>query len=223
MRDCYHLAVCGRYSVTNLLSLRRFAPAIDWDALDLAPNNNCSPTQMLPIVIPATSGGRRLVLAQWGFIPPWSDTRRPRFSTHNAKTESLAESKLWSAALTKPVAGERGRCLVLAEAFYEWQQLGSRKQPHLISLPDRQPFAFAGLYGKWHDRQSGEDVFSFTIITCPANAYLQDIHQRMPVILDEADEERWLHSSDWEDCLALCRPCADDHLIALPVARVPAL
>ena len=107
-------------------------------------------------------------------------------STFNARGEEIA---------TKPVfreAFKRRRCLVVLDAFYEWKQVGPRdKQPYALALKAHGPMAMAGLYENWRS-PTGENVPSATIITCPPNALVAELHNRMPVILPPETWPAWL-------------------------------
>ena len=103
----------------------------------------------------------------------------------NARAETLAEKPSFRSAF------KRRRCLVLADGFYEWEKLETKKQPYYFQLRDKQPFAFAGLWEEWHSPEN-EKIASCTIITTNANELLQSIHNRMPVILEQPDYEQWL-------------------------------
>jgi len=91
------------------------------------------------------------------------------------------------------------RCLILTDSFFEWQWLdekGKQKQKFLITLPNNEPFAFAGLWSEWTDKQSGEIINTFTILTTEANELMSKIHntkKRMPVILSQNNETDWLN------------------------------
>jgi len=81
----------------------------------------------------------------------------------------------------------------LADGFYEWkddEKKGS-KTPYRFVLKSREPFAFAGLWDIWK-KPGGDMLLSFTIITTEANDLIHTIHNRMPVILSEKDEDIWL-------------------------------
>lgn len=108
----------------------------------------------------------------------------------NARAETIAEKPSFRTAL------RRRRCLVLADGFYEWQQVpGSRtKCPMRIVLRTGEPFAFAGLWETWRD-PAGQVIPSCTIITTGANRLLAPIHHRMPVILSRDSESLWLDGS----------------------------
>jgi len=81
---------------------------------------------------------------------------------------------------------EQRRCLLLADGFYEWKGNRGSKQPYRIERPDREPYAYAGLWETWE--QNGETVGTCTILTTEANDVVADIHDRMPVILEPEDE-----------------------------------
>lgn len=69
---------------------------------------------------------------------------------------------------------------------------GKRKMPMWIQLKKREPFAFAGLWDCWQDRDSEIELYTFTIITTRPNALLRPIHDRMPVIYDAGMGRQWL-------------------------------
>ena len=104
----------------------------------------------------------------------------------NARAETLVEKRTFKSLLGK------SRCLVPASGFYEWKKLpGGGKTPYFFGLKRGAPFAFAGLWTVWHVGREDE-IRSFTIITTSANEIMAPIHDRMPVILHEKDESRWL-------------------------------
>ena len=80
-------------------------------------------------------------------------------------------------------------CLVIADSFYEWKTIGTRKQPYRIMLKSGEPFAMAGIYARDRDDHSH---LNFSIITTTANEIMQPIHERMPVILPLHREREWL-------------------------------
>ncbi len=131
-------------------------------------------------------GKRELVRLYWGLIPSWA--KDPRFGDHtfNARAETVA---------TKPSfrhAFKFRRCLIPVDGFYEWQKTPRGKQPYFITHRDGQPLALAGLWEHWTDPVSGTAIESASIIVTEANASLCPIHDRMPVIIDPEDHERWL-------------------------------
>ncbi|MFM7850700.1 MAG: SOS response-associated peptidase, partial [Flammeovirgaceae bacterium] len=105
----------------------------------------------------------------------------------NARSETLHEKPSFKNLL------KHKRCLVLADGFYEWRTLSSRKkQPFRIKLKGDSLFAMAGLWDEWIDPSSGEAVRTFTIITVPANPLIHELHDRMPAILKPEDENKWI-------------------------------
>jgi len=96
-------------------------------------------------------------------------------------------------AFKKPIQSQR--CLVITDAYYDWSD---QNKPYLVFLQNKnRPFAFAGLYDLWKHPESGEIIYSFTIITTTANELLQSIGvKRMPVILSRSNETDWIKSSN---------------------------
>lgn len=103
----------------------------------------------------------------------------------NARGETIAEKPSFRAAF------KSRRCLIPASGFYEWKAEGKYKQPWYVSLKSGDPMAFAGLWEAWHPKE-GETIESCCIITTDANALMQPIHDRMPVILNPDQWETWL-------------------------------
>lgn len=135
----------------------------------------------------------RVHLMQWGLVPVWSRDReeaeRIRKGTYNARSESLHEKPSFKGALN------RGRCLIIAGGFFEWQLVNKIKIPWYISLKNGDPFVFAGLCDSWRDPLSGELLNSCSIITTKANPLMEKIHntkKRMPVILKKEMERQWI-------------------------------
>ena len=111
------------------------------------------------------------------------------------------------------------RCLVPANSFFEWQKTGQGKVPYRIMLKSEELFSFAGLWDAWTDKETGEVLHTFSIITTDANELVRPIHDRMPVILSPEAEELWLdeHESK-EDLLSLLVPYKADEMKAYPVS-----
>jgi putative SOS response-associated peptidase YedK len=113
------------------------------------------------------------------------------------------------------------RCLVPADAFYEWQKLDTKtKQPFAIALKSNEPYAFAGLWEKWKDRNAGADLLTFTIITTDPNEVVLPLHDRMSVIIPERDYDRWLQPGDpTRPPVDLLRPYDADKMTAWKVDK----
>jgi putative SOS response-associated peptidase YedK len=179
------------------------------------PRYNAAPSQALPIVRRGGRGGRELALARWGLVPSWSKGPDARFSMINARAETVAEKPAYRGAF------RHRPCLVPADGFYEWQARGKGvKQPYYFSLPSGKTFAFAGLWEHWLGA-GGDEIESFTIIVTDANACVQPVHERMPVILRPEDYPCWLGEEDApaRARLALLKPFPADEMRSWPVSR----
>ena len=103
---------------------------------------------------------------------------------------------------------------MLADGFYEWQRAVSGKVPYRITLKTEEPFAFAGIWSTVHDA-AGQEQQTFAIITTEANELMAPIHNRMPVILQERDEEDWLNPQiSLDDVQAMLAPFPAELLTA---------
>jgi putative SOS response-associated peptidase YedK len=83
------------------------------------------------------------------------------------------------------------RCLIPADAFYEWMRTGKTKQPYCFEVNEGELFAFAGIWDGWKD-PSGNWVQTCSILTTTPNAVTSAVHDRMPVILDPHSYDLWL-------------------------------
>ena len=181
-----------------------------------APTYNGAPTDTLPIVRLDRERRRSLDLLRWGLIPWWAKDAKIGARCINAMAETVA---------TKPAfrdAFHRGqRCLVPADFFYEWQKTPTGKQPYAVGLADGALMAFAGLWERWKEPESGQPVYTFTIITGPPNELVAPIHNRMPVILTPKAWRRWLgeDEGDSQELLDLLRPYPADRMRAYPVGQ----
>jgi putative SOS response-associated peptidase YedK len=167
---------------------------------------NAAPTQDLGVVrFNPQTRQRSLDLLRWGLVPLWA--KDPSFGPKciNARSETVATNAIFREAF------ERRRCLVPADAFYEWQKVGKKGIPYAVA-PHRGLFAFAGLWERWRNPADASILRSFTIVTGPANDLCRPIHERMPVILASEHWALWLGEAEANasDLLALLKPCPDD-------------
>ncbi len=206
--------MCGRYAFFSPAEAVRRTFALD-DVPALEPRYNIAPTQDVPAVRAGEEGARSFAMLHWGLVPKWAKERAIGNRMINARSETLAEKPSFRDAYRKR------RCLVLADGWYEWQVTPAGKQPWFIRRKPAQPFAFAGLWERWKDPAGGAMLESCTIITTDAAAAIRKIHERMPVVLADADWDRWLDTafSDTDTLSALLKPYADDALEAWPVSR----
>jgi len=145
-----------------------------------------SPTQPVPVIRRHPKEPvRQLASLRWGLIPYWVKDPSIATGTINAKSETAA---------TKPAF--RGplrfrRCLIPADAFYEWRRTGTSKQPFCFEVRERELFAFAGLWDGWKNA-AGQWVKTCSILTTTPNAVTATVHDRMPVILEPDSYDLWL-------------------------------
>ena len=152
-------------------------------------------------IVKNTTQDFTIELGHWELIAPWVKTiqeakaGREKFNTLNATCERLLESKLF-----KPAALNY-RCLVLSTGFYEWRHYkpeGTKKDlayPYYITIKDQPLFYMAGIYQPWTDKETGETMDTFSIVTTKANGLMEQIHnkkKRMPTILNEAQAAEWI-------------------------------
>lgn len=177
--------MCGRFKLTVPFSeLVRLYGLMN--NVNLRPRYNIAPTQDIAAVR-SHADGRALDMLRWGLIPFWAKEKKIGYSTINAMAETITTKATFADAFKKR------RCLIIADGFYEWAKIGPKeRQPYLIQMRDRAPFAFAGLWERWKDWAAEEVVQSATIITTAANDLCGPIHDRMPAILAQADYAKWL-------------------------------
>ncbi len=189
--------MCGRYySNADKQQIAERFQLRDVPEVALAPDYNIAPTMFEPVIrVGRDSGKRELELMRWGLVPYFAKTPAAfkGFSTFNARAESIATSA------TFRVPFRKRRCLVPADGFYEWQTLEGEKKPvkkpFAISLTNREPMAFAGVWDAWKE-PDGRWLQSFSIITTEANELMSTVHTRMPVILHPRDWQEWLDRDD---------------------------
>jgi putative SOS response-associated peptidase YedK len=206
--------VCGRYTLSQpadaIEALADVVPGLR-DSIDLQPRFNIAPSQLAPVV--ANLAARAVELYRWGLVPHWADGLAIGSKMINARAEGLADRPAFRDAVV------RRRCLVLADGFYEWRGAGKVKQPLWIRLEPRRLFCFAGLWSKWKPKDGGETVRTFTIITASARGVVAPFHDRMPVIVDRRDWERWLHPEPLPlEALADILAPGDAELAVIPVS-----
>jgi putative SOS response-associated peptidase YedK len=222
--------MCGRYTSTSTVADLESLFEVDEVRADpLPPRYNVAPS--LPVYAVALTrpkpeeedkGPRRaLGTFRWGLIPSWAKEPSVGNRMINARAEGIADK----AAYRKAVS--RRRCLIPADAFYEWQRRTGRdgrpagKLPHAVRRRDGQPMALAGIWEVWRDpsRPDAEPVRSCAIVTTRANALMEPIHDRMPVVLEREDWAAWLDpATDMAVIEGLMVPATEGILAAYAVS-----
>ena len=178
--------MCGRYVRRG--DKQRIADAMRAEVwFEVFPSYNVAPGSFQPVIMQNDEGCREARMMWWGLIPFWAKDKKVGYSTINAMCETVASKPAFRESLKKR------RCLVPADAFYEWQKIDAKtKQAYAFGLKDDAMFAFAGLWERWKDIEKGETLESFTIVTTDPNAVTEKVHSRMPVILKPDAYARWL-------------------------------
>jgi putative SOS response-associated peptidase YedK len=204
--------MCGRYARKSAQELLAEWFEMDLEQMRWAPTWNAAPQSFQPVVRLSRDGGEREAsLLRWGVVPHWAKDARIELNTINARAEEAADKPVYREALKKR------RCLVPADAFYEWQRTGAKnRRPFAIALRSGEPCAFAGLWESWQPPE-GAPLETFTILTTAANALMEPIHNRMPVIVAPRDYKRWLDPSV-PPPLDLLRPYHAEEMRAWPVS-----
>ncbi|MGB8261979.1 MAG: SOS response-associated peptidase [Terracidiphilus sp.] len=207
--------MCGRFA-------RRSTGEVlaAWFGIDIedgpwfGPTFNAAPQSVQPVVrLNRETEAREFALLRWGLVPFWARDAKVGYSTINARAEEAAKKPAFREAMKKR------RCLVPADAFYEWQRRDEKsKQPFAIGMKSGSPYALAGLWERWQPKE-GEALESFTILTTDPNELMEPIHNRMPVIVERQDYGRWLEPGDpARPPVDLLRPYPAEKMQAWPVS-----
>ncbi len=166
---------------------------------------------------------------RWGFVPAETQTTEnaneflSQYNTLNAKAETLYESRLFQPAIQKQ------RCLVLCSGFFEWRhkspdKKNSEKYPFYVSLKDEGMFVFGGIWEKFTDRNTGEIIHTYAIITTHANDLMELVHntkKRMPLIIEPEKAMKWLSPELTDNEIkSYFQPFDSSKLKATPVKKI---
>ena len=193
--------MCGRFSqqrpASELAEIFSAEPIVD----DPGPRYNVAPTDEALVVV-QREDRRGVTSYRWGLIPHWADSAKVGSRMFNARAETVVGAPAFRDAF------QRKRCLVPVECFYEWRREGAVRQPYTIGRADGAPLVLAGLWDGWRDPATDTVRRSFTIVTSGPNEAMATIHNRMPVILPEADWDAWLDGrfADRGRLLAMLEP-----------------
>ena len=205
--------MCGRFVRKRSSSLLAREFGADHISDELQPSFNVAPTHDVAVIV--SDGARQLISMRWGLVPGWATDPKIGSSLINARAETLTRKTAFRDAF------QRRRCLVIADGFYEWKNVGGVKTPLLIQLKSERSFGFAGLYETWTP-PLGQPLTTCTIITTEPNELVRPIHNRMPVILLKEAEDLWLDSSlvDHHRLLDLLQPYPADEMNAYAVSSL---
>ena len=208
--------MCGRFTLSaSPTSLTDTFPGFELPD-QLTPRYNITPTQDVAVV--ANNNPGKIDLFRWGLIPSWAKDPTIGNRMINARSETLSQKPSFRTAY------RRWRCLILADGYYEWRKEpgGGAKTPFYIRMASEKPFAFAGLWEQWQPSRDADAVLSCTILTCPPNEMLEQIHHRMPVILDYDAYDLWLEPNNQPpaEMNHLLKPYPAEEMTAYPVSSL---
>lgn len=152
-------------------------------------NLNLAPTELVHVLRLNDDGEPQLVPMRWWLTPFWAKELSTKYSMFNAKSETAAKSP----AFKEPY--RKRRCVVPISGFYEWCRENNQKVPYYISAEDDNAMLLAGLWDKWRNRESGDALYSFTVLTTDAHESMRFVHHRQPVMLSLDEAKLWLDTT----------------------------
>ena len=200
--------MCGRFSVyiDDLELINRF-PNHDVAPFQTVKITNFAPTMQMPVIIE-----NQVVNMKWGLIPSWSLNKSFAHKLINARGETLLEKSSFKNLV------DTQRCIVPSNGFYEWDTVS--KSPYFVQPADGSLMNFCGLHTLWMD-ENRQPVNTFTIITTKSNQLMSVIHHRMPVILEQGSETKWLsRSNNFAEVQNLVKPIGDSSISITPIEKV---
>jgi putative SOS response-associated peptidase YedK len=204
--------MCGRYVTRTDAAIEAY-----WGLVEPWPRDfksyNVAPSLQVPVML-AGDAGRIGSLMRWGLIPFWAKGEAPRYSTINARVETLDKAPSYRGPWRRAQ-----RCVFPVLGFYEWKPEADGKQPYFIRMAGGEPFGLAGLWDR-SEKADGTAIESCTIITVPANSLVAEIHAtaRMPAIVTPATAAAWLEG-DQAQARAVLAPYEAGEMDAYRVSR----
>jgi putative SOS response-associated peptidase YedK len=210
--------MCRRFaqprSAEELARIFHARPAVDLPGERF----NVAPTDEVAAVV--EQRGERVVDAfRWGLVPFFAADRRDAARLINARSETAETSPAYRTSF------RHRRCIVPADAFYEWRRERDpatgrvRSHPFAIRRPDGDPLAMAGLWAVWRDPDTAERLYTCTILTGAPNELVAPLHDRMPIILEPADWDAWLAAeTSVLELRSMLRPLPAEGLVMHPVS-----
>ncbi len=217
--------MCGRYVIISKLKVIQKRFKVSPPPPDLfSPMSNISIGDKALVI--TNEQPDQLQLFQFGMTPSWAKKKMYLFNARSEGDHNKENDPRYNGAMgiiSKPAFRSpirRKRCLIIADAFMEGPKKEKLSKPFLIYMRQKKrPFAFAGIWDEWVNRETGEVSASYSIITTTANELLLKIgHHRSPVILDEEDEQTWLSDASLQEITPLLRPYPSEELNAYPIS-----
>lgn len=211
--------MCGRFvAATPVAELaERFLATQVEVGDDPGARYNVAPTDEVVVVAPARDGRRTIASLRWGLVPSWARVATGGPPMINLRAETVSQKPAFRRTLA------RRRCIIPADGFYEWKDMGGgrRKQPYFVRSRGGEPLALAGLWDVWKDPedQDAEWLRSCAIVTTEPNELVAPLHDRMPCVLAEEHWDTWLDPgvADADLLASFLRPYPAERMVAWPV------
>ncbi|WP_408976310.1 SOS response-associated peptidase [Paenibacillus jiagnxiensis] len=207
--------MCGRFTLVADESEVFETFSVERVDYEYSPRYNVAPSQTIA-AIAHWDGERVLTGYRWGLIPFWAKDAKIGYKMINARAETIESKPAFRNLLS------RNRVVIPSDGFYEWKKAGDDKQPFRFQLESKKVFGFAGLFDTWEHPENGEMIRSCTIITTEPNQLVQDVHDRMPVILNSEGVNMWLDPkvTDKHVLQDLLVPYPAEQMILYPVSKM---
>ena len=173
--------MCGRFNVAITSGFVELVNNLGV-AANFESRYNVAPTEMIPMII-EREGNREMISSRWWLVPSWSEGPATKYAMFNARAETMASSRAYKGLL------RHKRCIIPVSSFIEWTEEEGGKQPYEITTVGG-AMALAGLWDYWSKGEEG--LYSCTIVTTEAVDDFRHIHQRMPLILNDQEQQLWL-------------------------------
>jgi putative SOS response-associated peptidase YedK len=167
---------------------------------------NITPGSLIPVVYQEEEE-KKIYQFRWGQIPPDADDERDGVENYEISMEGVEEREWQLNCL------ESQRCLIPAHGFYKWKTTEKKSTPFFIRLLSNPLMAIAGIYSVWASA-TGRNVYSCSILTTEANALVQPVGDRMPVILESQRYDQWLNEE------SLSKDALDSLLNPFPMSKM---
>jgi len=153
---------------------------MDLAEIYMEPEEDVAPGSIQPVILAGDTGEREIALMRWGF-------KLPDRHLFNARSEGIDRAPFWKDSF------QQRRCIVPADAFFEWSDTGQKKKSkYEIAIPGREPFGMAGVWKPWKNPKTDQWERTFAVITGEPNELMQPIHDRLTTILDPHDYDQYL-------------------------------
>jgi putative SOS response-associated peptidase YedK len=193
--------MCGRKTLSrDINSIIEEMNIEEWQDSDIyQPRYNIAPTQYSPVIIDKVV--RHAKLMRWGLIPNWATDSSIGPKLINARSETLLQKPSFQNLVPSR------RCVIISDGYFEWKRTSGRSIPYYIYHSENKLLPMAGLWDIWKN-PSGENIFSYTVITTKPTPSIEEIHHRMPVILDSESIDLWIRvrNTTISDAIEVLKP-----------------